>query len=321
MLADDPSQAWPAIAMAGDPGSPTARTALLAGAIGFGRAARGGLDGPTVHVTTLADDGPGTLRALAEDASGPRWIVFDVDGVIRLKRPIVVASDTTIDGRGRRVELTDHGLDIKRVGHVVVVNLVLRQGEDDAVEVHRGAHDVWLHHLSLQTWTDGLIDIQRGATDVTVSWCHFLDHEKVMLIGADAAHKGDADIRVTLHHNLFERTGQRHPRLRWGRVHTFNNVLWHWQSYGMASDHHGQLLVERNVFDAGPDAEEAVKIEAADGVPGRVRAVGNLVIGDVPLAENEPETVFDPRASYSYTAEPADASLVARVRAGAGWRP
>lgn len=304
-----------------EPASPAGRAALLAQAVGYGRRARGGADGPTRRVTTLADDGPGSLRALAEDPSGPRWIVFDVDGAIRLQRPIRVAPDTTIDGRGRRVELTGRGLDLRGVGRVVVVNLVLRHGDDDAVVVREGAHDVWLHHLTLQAWTDGLVDVQRGGTDVTVSWCHFLDHEKVMLLGADAAHEQDRDLRVTLHHNLFERTGQRHPRLRLGRAHAFNNVLWHWQSYGMAADHDGQLLVEANVFDPGPDAEEAVKVEAADGIPGRVRAVGNVVLGHVPLAENDPEAVFDPRADYPYEVEPAGEGLVERVRAGAGWRP
>lgn len=71
---------------------------------------------------------------------------------------------------------------------------------------------------------DGALDITNASDLVTVSWNHFRDHDKVMLIGSsDSAAADRGKLRVTLHHNLFERVGQRVPRVRFGQVHVYNN--------------------------------------------------------------------------------------------------
>src|SRR5690349_22119181 len=51
----------------------------------------GGDKGAVIHVTSLEDAGPGTLRA-ALAAKNPRRIVFDVGGDIFLKSPLSIAS-------------------------------------------------------------------------------------------------------------------------------------------------------------------------------------------------------------------------------------
>ena len=56
------------------------------GAEGFGKDTPGGRRGRVIHVTTLEDgDRPGTPRH-ALTAKGPRMVVFDVGGTIRLER-------------------------------------------------------------------------------------------------------------------------------------------------------------------------------------------------------------------------------------------
>ena len=71
---------------------------------------------------------------------------------------------------------------------------------------------------------DGLLDITNASDFVTVSWNRFENHDKVMLIGSsDSATADRGKLRVTLHHNLFEDTGQRTPRVRFGQVHIYNN--------------------------------------------------------------------------------------------------
>jgi pectate lyase len=317
------------------PGVPAWQRELLAERVGFGRGATGGLGGRIVRVTTLDDEDDGSIRA-AMAVPGPRWVVFDVSGVIRLDGMLRVPSDTTIDGRGTYIAFQGSGLDIRGVSNVIVSHVVLEAGEGDAISVRARASTVWLNHLTLRDFSDGLVDVTREATDVTVSWCRFEDHEKVMLVGGDGEMPQDAVIRVTMHHNLFDRTGQRQPRLRFGRVHAFNNVLDRWRSIGMAANYGGELLVERNVFVAGERAEEAVRAGADEDAPGRVKTTGNQLLerdgagGWRPATAEEvagrfetrhPERVFDAAAAYPYSAAPADMRLLDRVRAAAGWQP
>ncbi|HJL19037.1 MAG TPA: hypothetical protein RMH99_25465 [Sandaracinaceae bacterium LLY-WYZ-13_1] len=49
------------------------------------------------------------------------------------------------------------------------------------------------------------------------------------------------------------RTAERRPRLRFGRVHTFNNLHRRWDSHAIGASHRGQLVSEHDVFIAGGD--------------------------------------------------------------------
>src|SRR5437660_8572074 len=70
------------------------------GAEGFGRFAKGGRGGDIYHVANLNDDGPGSLREALRTAHGPRSIVFDVSGIIELKKRLIVdKSFITIAGQ------------------------------------------------------------------------------------------------------------------------------------------------------------------------------------------------------------------------------
>jgi pectate lyase len=71
---------------------------------------------------------------------------------------------------------------------------------------------------------DGQLDITNASDFVTVSWNRFKNHDKVMLIGSsDGASADRGKLNVTLHHNLFEDLGQRAARVRFGKVHIYNN--------------------------------------------------------------------------------------------------
>jgi hypothetical protein len=49
----------------------------------------GGTNGRVIEVTSLSDEGPGTLRE-ALNADGPRTVTFKVAGEIRISRPLVI---------------------------------------------------------------------------------------------------------------------------------------------------------------------------------------------------------------------------------------
>ncbi|KDO49821.1 probable pectate lyase 4 isoform X3 [Citrus sinensis] len=227
--------------------------ALAGQAEGFGRLAIGGLHGPLYHVTTLADDGPGSLREGCR-MKEPLWIVFEVSGTIHLRSHLSVSSYKTIDGRGQRVKLTGKGLRLKECEHVIICNLEFEGGKGpdvDAIQIKPKSKHIWIDRCSLRDYDDGLIDITRESTDITVSRCHFSSHDKTMLIGADPSHVADRCIRVTIHHCFFDGTRQRHPRVRYAKVHLYNNYTRNWGIYAVCASVDSQIYSQCNIYEAG----------------------------------------------------------------------
>jgi pectate lyase len=295
---------------------------ILSERVGFGRGAKGGSGGPLCDVTNLDDAGTGSLRACAE-ASGARWIRFKVSGTIKLKKDIRVASFKTIDGRGATITIAGYGLLLSNVQHVIILNLRFDDGSssaEDAISITSKARHIWIDHVHLEEYPDGLIDIKRESTDITVSWCRFEDHDKVMLIGHSASHTVDTVIRVTLHHNYFRRTTQRHPRLRFGKVHAFNNYLYQWKSYGMVSCMKGELLSEHNIFEAG-SAKDAIRSSCPDPDRGYVESRRDWQLNGATVDEYKTSKVFDDKKPpYGYTLQTANSSLRSAISSGAGRR-
>ena len=156
---------------------------LLAQREGYGRLATGGLGGRFVVVTSSADSGPGTLRSFVERAREALWVTFAADMTIDLKSQIDVASNVTIDGRGRSVTLHDWGLTLANRHNVIITRIAIDgRFRQDAQAVNLApARDVWLDHLTLARTLDRLINVKVGSTDVSLSWIRLEDHDKVML--------------------------------------------------------------------------------------------------------------------------------------------
>ncbi|MBY8852797.1 hypothetical protein K7G98_33045, partial [Saccharothrix sp. MB29] len=89
-----------------------------------------------------------------------------------------------------------------------------------------GAHHVWVDHNDISGASDGALDVKRGSDYVTVSWNRFHDQTKNSLVGHSDGN-GSQDrgkLRITYHHNLFDGTAERNPRVRFADpVHVFNN--------------------------------------------------------------------------------------------------
>lgn len=281
----------------------------------------GGCGGPTVTVS----DASAFLAAIAR----PGALVIRVNGVITLPGPMHdVTSDKTIVGVGAASGLTGGGLNIglpvdnamtappaNAVRNVIIRNLVFSGTPDDAINVQMFSHHVWIDHNDLSRGYDGLVDVKRGSSYVTISWNHTHDHAKNMLLGHDDANAAQdtGQLKVTYHHNFFDRTPQRNPRVRFGEpVHVFNNYFLYNTDIGVACQASAGCVIEHNVFE---DTEEAYAIDYA-GPKGRIVARGNIFIG-----ESAPGTiggtVQEPGTYYGYTAQSAD-TVKAAVLAGAG---
>lgn len=102
----------------------------------------------------------------------PLWIVFEVSGIIHLSSYLRVSSYKTIDGRGQRIKLTGKGLQLKECEHVIVCNLEFEGGRGhdvDGIQIKPKSKHIWIDRCSLRDYDDGLIDITRESTDITVS--------------------------------------------------------------------------------------------------------------------------------------------------------
>ncbi len=302
--------AAPATAGTVDP----AATASAETADGYGARATGGAGGEVYLVTSLADAGPGTLRFGAE-RPGPRVIRFAVSGRIALRKPVRVASNTTIDGRGADVTLVTKGLALHGVRNVVIRDLRFAEGRgrtDDAVQIAAGSRDVWVTHNDFAGGEDGMVDITQGSTDVTVSWNHFTNHEKVLLVDSRLGRNQPA--RVTVHHNFFDGTGQRHPFVRHARVHAYNNYVRDYRVFGMRSDASAELRSEGNVFEG-----RTSRAIVSEGRPhGRVASVGDLVARGLRIIQREQAVTFNPAADYPFRVAPADRALTDTITRLAG---
>ncbi|KAL8129780.1 hypothetical protein V2J09_018935 [Rumex salicifolius] len=145
--------------------------ALAGQAEGFGRHAVGGLHGPVHAVQNLNDDGPGSLRVACRE-KGPLWIIFQVSGTIHLNSYLNVSSHKTIDGRGQRIKLTGKGLRLKECEHVIICNLEFEGGRGpdvDGIQIKPNSKHIWIDRCTLLDYDDGLIDITRQSTDITIS--------------------------------------------------------------------------------------------------------------------------------------------------------
>ena len=94
---------------------------------------------------------------------------------------------------------------------------------------------------------DGLVDMKKGADNVTVSYNYIHDHHKASLNGFSDS---DTAVRhVTFHHNIFENVGSRTPLQRGGYSHLLDNYFSKVDTSGINVRMDGYSLIEGNYFE------------------------------------------------------------------------
>lgn len=231
------------------PMEPQVGLPVFPGAEGFGTRTPAGRGGKVIEVTTLADDGPGSLRAAVSDPA-PRIIVFRVAGIIELQdfltitHPFVTIAGQTAPGGG--ICLKDAGI-VVTTHDVLIQHLRIRPGmegrnrpeDNDAITIFgkytpgSDAHHVVVDHVSMSWSEDEVASVWFGAHDITFSNCLVSEalnqagHEK----GTHSAGLlvGDGSNHVSIHHCLLAHNGFRNPLFSLGGTHDFvNNVVYDW---------------------------------------------------------------------------------------------
>lgn len=207
---------------------------------GFGAGSRGGQGGRTIRVTTLADAGPGSLRA-ALGVAEPRVISFSIAGPIKLKKPIQVRHGrVTVDGStapGAGVTVTRHGIwFLGQSSDITLRHLRVRAttggANGDGLLFNGDNERVLIDHCSLMWATDENLDTWGRVKNLTCQWT-LIAEGQVYGDHAKGRHSmgwlcGRNNTRFTVHHCLFAHNADRNPLLSGGTFDLVNNVVYNW---------------------------------------------------------------------------------------------
>lgn len=222
----------------------------------------GGSGGQTVTVSSASQ--------LIDYISRPEPYVIQVSGTINLptnpntdeaEHMYNVASNKTIIGIGSSARITGCGFKIginvdddmtsqpsNAINNIIIRNLSFSDYGDDAVNVQMFSHHVWVDHCTLYDGFDGSVDIKRGSSYCTVSWNHFNNTDKTCLLGHDDGN-GEQDtgrLKVTYHHNWFDGSIQRNPRVGYGDAHVYNNHAYENSGHFVGAGDGSSIYVEAN---------------------------------------------------------------------------
>jgi pectate lyase len=223
--------------------------------------------------------------------------------------------DVSIIGVGSDATITGFGLNVTRSKNIIIRNIKFASWSDDAISVdaaddpNKGNH-VWIDHCTF-TYTpppgyptasgpDGSVDITHTVDFSTVSFCLFDSTDKNSLVGHSNSNVVDTAMKLSYHHNWFKNSNQRNPRVRFAKVHVFNNYYTNNSIYGVSSNMEADVLVEGNYFFNTPIPTETSR----DGSPqGDLVERYNIMVNCGPAGTRG--DAFEASSFYSYSLDPA----------------
>ena len=241
-------------------GAAAAAPAPQTGLVGWATQGGGTTGGGSAAATTVTSS-----SALSSAVSGTTARVVRVSGTISCSGMITVGSNKTILGNSGAT-IAGCGLNVSNASNVIIRNISFRDWDDDAINVQYSTR-VWVDHNSFTNGYDGAVDVKRASDYVTISWNRVYGHDKSMLLGHSDDNAGEdrGHLRVTYHHNWFDGSGTRHPRVRFGNpVHVYNNY-YNGNEYGVASTMGAGVLRRRQLLRGRRRAHAGRLRDSADG--------------------------------------------------------
>lgn len=167
------------------------------------------------------------------------------------------ANYVTIEGVGDDATMVA-GVAAFTSDYIEIKNLGLMKwggGKDgDGVSLKKSTY-VWVHNNDFfygdagsdadQVKGDGSMDLKDNSQHVTISYNHFWDSGKMSLCGMKSE---SGPNYITYHHNWFDHSDSRHPRIRTMSVHVYNNYFDGNSKYGVGVTSGGNAFVEGNFF-------------------------------------------------------------------------
>ncbi len=178
------------------------------------------------------------------------------------KGDIVIDNDNnasgyiTFEGVGDDAVADGWGIRVKNASNVEIRNIGLMNcdsDEGDNIGLQQDNDYIWIHHCDFfygnaggdadQAKGDGALDCKRSGF-VTISYNHFWDSGKTNLLG-----NGTEDPEyLTYHHNWYDHSDSRHPRVRSHSAHVYNNYYDGNSKYGVGATNASSVFVEANYF-------------------------------------------------------------------------
>ncbi len=160
-----------------------------------------------------------------------------------------IGDDATADGWGIRLKNASN-VEIRNIG---IMNCDSDEGDD--VGLQQNNEYIWVHNCDFfygdagsdsdQAKGDGALDCKKS-TYVTFSYNHFWDNGKCNLLGL--SEDTTEGLYITYHHNWYDHSDSRHPRVRFYSAHVYNNYYDGNAKYGVGSTEGSSVFVEGNYF-------------------------------------------------------------------------
>ena len=164
----------------------------------------------------------------------------------------------TIEGIGADATLNGFGVRLKNVSNVEVRNIgvmLVDSDEGDNISLQQSTDHIWVHNCDSfygmaggdgdQAKGDGALDCKKS-TYITFSYNHFYDNGKCNLLGLSEGTTDD--LYVTYHHNWYDHSDSRHPRVRYYSAHVYNNYYDGNAKYGIGATMGASIFSENNYF-------------------------------------------------------------------------
>lgn len=161
----------------------------------------------------------------------------------------------TIEGIGKDATIHGFGFLLRNACSVELRNFAIMWCMDDAVSMDTDNSNLWIHNLDLfygkpgsaadQKKGDGTLDIKGDSKYSTISYNHLWDSGKSSLCGMTSE---SGPNYLTYHHNWFDHSDSRHPRIRTMSVHAYNNYYDGNSKYGIGATTGSDVFAENNYF-------------------------------------------------------------------------
>ncbi|MCF6130105.1 T9SS type A sorting domain-containing protein [Flavobacterium sp. AS60] len=233
-----------------------------------------------------------------------------LNGDIVIENKNTAGSSITFEGVGSDAYCNGWGIRVKSASNIEIRNLgfmLTNAAEGDNIGLQQDNDHIWIHNNDMfygaaggdadQAKGDGALDCKRS-TYVTMSYNHFWDSGKCNLLGLSEA--TTTDLYVTYHHNWYDHSDSRHPRVRYYSAHIYNNYFDGNSKYGSGSTLGSSLFVEGNYFRnckypmltslQGTDVYNGSEGTFSGEDGGTIKAFNNIMSGQTRFVAYDPVT-------------------------------